>query len=276
MIAGWRATLELRFAACGERTIVAAQRHIGPLLVQKTLHPADDPACHAIIVHPPGGIVGGDRLEISALAEAGSHALLTTPGATRWYRTAGLAAQQTVRLTGRAGSVLEWLPQETLYYEGCDAENRIDIVVEKGAHVIGWEIARLGRLNSSERFAAGRVRQSFTLHVGDEPHWVERGELQSRTRALASSVGLAAKSVFGTIVCYPVAGEMAQRLLSRLRGHTGAEGSHCGVTLLGECIVARYLGDSIEHARGQMVRWWSLMREELLRLPAIPPRIWRT
>ena len=173
----WEAQLDLRFERSAGRTVLADRRHSGPLVVQKALYPEGDAVCHAVIVHPPGGIAGGDRLAIEAALEPGAHALITTPGATRWYRTSGAAATQTVKLRVAAGATLEWLPQETIFFEGCRARNRIEFDVEPGARLLAWEIACLGRVRTSERFARGDAFQSLSLNAGGRLRWTERGRL---------------------------------------------------------------------------------------------------
>ena len=120
---GWHARLDLTYRRDAERCIVH-DRHRGPLRVLQTLHPEGPGVCHNVLVHPPGGIVGGDVLELDMTLPGGTHALLTTPGATRFYRSAGELALQatTARVAGAAR--LEWLPLETICHPGARAENR--------------------------------------------------------------------------------------------------------------------------------------------------------
>ena len=119
--ARWRASLALGFERRGGRTVLADRRHDGPLVVQKAMHPEGPEVCHAIVVHPPAGIVGGDELLIDVAVREGAHALLTTPGAGKWYRTSGPWASQHVRIDVAAGGIAEWLPQETIVYDGARA-----------------------------------------------------------------------------------------------------------------------------------------------------------
>src|ERR1044071_2291298 len=95
MQAGWEARLALSYAREGERTVVDRRLHCGPLLVQKALYPEGCGVCQSIIVHPPAGIAGGDRLILDARAGRRARAQLTTPAAAKWYRTTGAPAQQT-------------------------------------------------------------------------------------------------------------------------------------------------------------------------------------
>src|SRR5712664_2458167 len=125
--ARWRARLALAFERRAARSVLASREHDGPLVVQKPLYPEGDAVCHAIVVHPPAGIAGGDELEIGARAAEGAHALLTTPGAARWYRTAGPWASQCLDLEIADGACIEWLPQETLVYDGALADLRTEV-----------------------------------------------------------------------------------------------------------------------------------------------------
>src|SRR5258706_3658886 len=96
---GWEAVLQLAFQRRGERTVLARRSSLGPLAVQKALYPEGDLVCHAILLHPPGGIAGGDRLEISVAIETGAHLLLTMPMATKGYRSTGAEALQSVGIS---------------------------------------------------------------------------------------------------------------------------------------------------------------------------------
>jgi urease accessory protein len=271
--AAWEAQLALRFEHSGARTILAGRHHSGPLVVQKALYPEGDAVCHAVIVHPPGGIAGGDRLEIDAVLEPGAHALITTPGATRWYRSAGPEASQTARLKVAAGATLEWLPQETIFFEGCRARNRIEFEVEPGASLLAWEIVCLGRVRTSERFARGEAFQNLSLYVGGRLRWTERGRLVAGNRALGSSVGLGGHSVFGTLLASAPGFDAGLAAACRESILASGEGA---VTLLPDALVARFLGPSAESARDYFSALWRILRPALLRREGTEPRIWRT
>jgi urease accessory protein len=110
---GWHASLRLRFADDAGTTRLTERVHVGPLRVQKALYPEGPRACQVIIVHPPGGIAGGDSLALDLRLDAQTEVLATSPGAAKWYRANGRVSRQDVRLRVDAGAALEWLPQET-------------------------------------------------------------------------------------------------------------------------------------------------------------------
>ncbi|MEO8565991.1 MAG: urease accessory protein UreD, partial [Betaproteobacteria bacterium] len=157
----WRAELRLRFERSGPRTVLAERVHAGPLRVQKSLYAEGHGVCQNIIVHPPGGIVGGDALVIDADAGRGAHAQLTTPGAAKWYRSAGEPATQHLVLRAGEAAVIEWLPRETIVYDGAIAELDSRIELAGDAVFIGWDIVCLGRTASGERFHQGSLRQQL-------------------------------------------------------------------------------------------------------------------
>ncbi len=273
MKAGWIAELRLRYQREQARTLLREKSHVGPLVVQKALYPEGDGVCHSIIVHPPGGIAGGDRLSIDAKAEAGAHVLLTTPGATRWYRTLGPEAAQTITLTAERDAVIEWLPQETIYFNEAIAHNGLHVSLAANACFIGWEIACLGRQSSGEVFESGRVRQAMSIDVEGRPVLIERGKLSAEDVAMSSPIGLAGNSVYGTFIAHAPACD--EKLLDACRSVL-SEAENAGLTLIGSTLVGRCLGTSSEAMKQLFVKWWSIVREPLTGQPANPPRIWRT
>ncbi|MBM4202088.1 MAG: urease accessory protein UreD, partial [Gammaproteobacteria bacterium] len=142
--AGWNAELELRFAPGHGKTVIAHRRHVGPLLVQRPFYP-EGPVCHVYLLHPPGGVVAGDTLGIDVDAANGSAGLVTTPAAGKFYRSASGLARQSVSLRVADGASLEWLPQETIVYQGARVRSRITIELEAGARFVGWDVVALGR-----------------------------------------------------------------------------------------------------------------------------------
>ena len=177
----WHATLALRFHRRDARTL-STNRHQGPLRMQKPLYPEGEAICHAVIIHPPGGIAGGDALEVTATVEPGAHALLTTPGATKWYKANGRAASQRVQLS--VSGALEWLPQEAIVFDQADVRSAIDIDLDADAAMIGWDIVALGRRRGGRTIRAGPLRAVDTTSHRRRPR-LARAQPHSRRRPAA-------------------------------------------------------------------------------------------
>lgn len=269
----WRAELELGFERRAGRTVLAKRRHDGPLVVQKPLYPEGDEVCHTIVVHPPAGIVGGDELEVSVQVGAGARALLTTPGAGKWYRSAGPRAWQRLSFEAHDGGHLEWLPQESIVFDGALAEWATDIRLGGTARYIGWEILCLGRTGSGERFARGECRLRTELRRDGKLLWLERGRIDAGGALMGAGAGLAGFPVCGTLAASaPEIPDEAVGLCREQRPSSG-EGA---VTRLPGVLLARYRGDSSEAARHYFAGLWTALRPVLGGRAAVEPRIWRT
>lgn len=272
-MSGWHGRLDLRYRLDGARC-VGADRHHGPLRVLKALYPEGEGICHHVLVHPPGGVVGGDRLDIHAVLEPGTHTLVTTPGATRFYRSAGADAVQAAQLDLKAGARLEWLPMSAIAYDGCLAENRVQFTLEGDASMIGADIVALGLPASGEPFARG----SFTQHLQWPGHWLERGTIDAADRRLLDSpLGLAGRPVMATLWIASGAGWATRQrdaLLEAAREDTSAlEGSTAPNDGL---VVWRALGDAIEPLWTRLVRLRACWRAIGWGLPDVTPRVWST
>ena len=266
VVASWKAHLSLHFQKDAQRTVLA-KRSDGPLVVQKPLYPEGADLCHAIVVHPPGGVVGGDELFLEIRSERESDALLTTPGAGKWYRSSGPWAKQ--KLFFELEGSVEWLPRETIVFDGALAELHCDIDLKDRGRFIGWEVVCLGRTGAGKRFDRGEIRIETSVTRDGRRLFFERGRIDGGGSLMRSPVGLAGRTVFGTLVA---AGEIETVLLNECRKRV----PQCAVTLLPGLLIARYLGDSSEEAFQAFVSLWKLLRPAVLRREAVEPRIWRT
>jgi urease accessory protein len=261
----WNAHLSLGFARSGAKTVLAHRSQDGPLVVQKSLYPEGEEVCHAIVVHPPGGIAGGDDLRIDVKTGAHAAAVLTTPGANKWYRSAGPWARQ--RLSFEVAGTLEWLPRETIVFDGAMAELECEVRLASAACYIGWDIICLGRTGSGERFARGKLRLNNRFMREGKPLWFERGEIDGGGALMRSPVGLGGKTVFGSMIA--AAPGFEPSLVSLCR-------NIAATTVLPGLLIARYLGDSTEEAFDRFRSLWSLLRPAVSGREAVEPRIWRT
>ena len=271
----WRAELALRFARRADATLLIERRHSGPLRVQKALYPEGEAVCHAIVLHPPSGIVGGDALSIQVTLEPQAQALLTTPGAGKWYRSAGPWASQHYQFEVDAGACLEWLPQETIFFNGCHADISNEIRLAPGARYLGWDAWCLGRSASGERFTQGAVHNRSEIYLGDALLWHEQAQLSGGASFMDSPTGLAGRSVCVTL--YAAGEDVDATLLAACRAIAPQETSALyGVTCLPKLLVARYLGNVAEAARNWLFQLWCLLRPFFSGRAAIAPRIWST
>ena len=271
----WRAEIALQFVRRESATILTLRRHHGPLRVQKALYPEGEEICHAILLHPPAGIAGGDELEIRIAVEKNAHALLTTPGAGKWYGSSGSQASQRLNLQVAAGAMLEWLPQETIFFNGCRAAINNHITLAADARYLGWDVWCMGRSASGERFDQGELRIATDIRLADMPLWIEQGRIAGGSPLLHASAGFAGRSVCGTLLAAGVT--IAPELLATCRKVLPGEGDALhGITVLPQLLVARYLGHSSEAARAWFVDLWRLLRPALAGCEAQLPRIWST
>ena len=272
----WKATLRLDYSREGGRS-VARFAHDGPLRILQSLWPEGDAVCHNVLVHPPGGLVGGDTLQVDVRAAEGSHGLVTTPGASRFYRSEGATALQDVWLRVDAGARLEWLPLEALYYSGCRAENRLRMELAPGAELLGWDIAALGLPQAGQPFARGSVLQHLEL-AGS---WLDRGRIAAEDhRLLDGPLGLAGHRCLASLFfCAGTDIGRARReaLLDAARAviEPHALARTAGATAPGpQVVVVRVLAPLVEPALQLLKAVRRAWRPLLWELPPDEPRGW--
>ena len=251
--------------------------HDGPLRILQSLWPEGDAVCHNVLVHPPGGLVAGDTLAVSVNAGAGSHGLVTTPGASRFYRSEGAPAVQDVRIQLAPGARLEWLPLEALYYSGCRAENRLRMELAPGAELLGWDVAALGLPQANQPFVRGSVLQHLEL----ESAWLERGRIAAEdARLMDGPLGLAGHRCLASL--FFVAGSEIARprreaLLDAARAvlEPHALAASAGATAPGpRVMVVRVLAPLVEPALQLLKAVRRAWRPLLWDLPPEEPRGW--
>lgn len=285
--AGWQAQLNLRFArrssqhsAVNARTVLVERMHSGPLVVQKPLYPEGDAICHAVIVHPPGGIAGGDQLRLHADIGADAHALLTTPGAGKWYKANGREAAQHLQFTLGERATLEWLPQETILFDAARVQMTTRVELATDAKFAGWEFLCFGRRAAGETFAQGHLQQRVQIFRGEEMLWNEATNIEAGSRAMLSPIGLNGCSI--SAVFLVAAGAVPAEILERCRSIVPSDKTlhgttvQYGVTALPEIFAARFIGDHIEQARDYFEKLWEVLRPWFALVEIQRPRIWST
>jgi urease accessory protein len=279
LAAGWAAEIELGYEVRAGRTVLARRRHVGPLAVQRPFHPESDGTCHTYLLHPPGGVVGGDRLCLRAHAGRGARVLLTTPAATKLYRSGGRPARVIQHVIVGTGARCEWLPQETIAYAGADVSLETRFELEPGATLLAWEVTCLGRPASGERFEHGCVEQRLQVVRAGEPVLLERARYAGGAAVLSAPWGLSGLPVAGTFVCS--GGERSAGVIDEVRAvlASAADGEAACTELAhssGSTIVCRYRGRSAARALLAFRAAWAVLRMRCFGAPAVPPRIWAT
>ena len=270
--AGWRARLALDLEPMLGRTVVADRRHVGPLCIQKPFY-AEDGSCHIYVLHPPGGLAGGDDVELRVRVGADAAALVTMPASTKFYRSSGAASRLVNRLSVAAGGALEWLPPETILFGGANARLCTEIRLDRSAVFIGWESLVLGRTSSGDRFAVGAFEQRLELYVDERPVLLERFAALAGDTVLAAGFGLDDQANCASLIAYPT----DEELLAAVREALG-EDDFCrtGASLVDSVLVVRGLARKTGALRRRLESAWQVLAPSLLGRPALAPRIWNT
>lgn len=273
---GWKAAISLGLVRRERRTVLAASSHYGPLRVQRPFYP-EGSVCHVYLLHPPGGMVAGDDLAIDVDLSAGAEALLTTPAAGKFYRVAPYAPPQSqgVHAAVAAGATLEWLPQESIAFNGARGELRNRFELQGDAGLIGWDILCLGRRASGEQFETGRLVQRIEIYRNGAPLFIDRVVFEGGSEMLRSPWGMHGQSVSGTLFATLPPGLQTAVNVDELRNALPG-GPEWGLSRRGDILLIRYLGHSAEACRRGFESIWQLLRPRLMQRPAVRPRIWNT
>ena len=272
----WRADLKLDYTLESQRTVVR-YLHQGPLRILQSLYPEGDQVCHNILVHPPGGLVGGDTLDIQVTVAEGAHGLVSTPGATRFYKSGGHPALQQVVAHLADNAKLEWLPLEAIAYNDCEATNRAIFNLAPSAELITWDVTALGLPSSDMAFTQGHFQQ----HLEIPGVWLERGNIRGEdTRWLNSPLGLAGSKCLASLVFASGSAIDSDRTTQALVAAREVIESHplrlqAGITCAHpQVIVLRVMSPLVEPTMDLLKKVWAVWRHTLWALPSTPPRIW--
>jgi len=270
----WLAELELWFGRSAGKTRLLRRRHLGPLMVQQPFHPETDGTCHVYVLHPPGGVAGGDRLDLRFHLDTDARAVLTTPGATKFYRSEQASSIQSVGIEVGAGAVCEYLPQETILFSGAHAQIETHVALAADATYVGWDFLCLGRPAAGERFEAGTLSQRLRITRDGRPIWFERIALPGGSPLMNAAFALAGQPTWGTLV---YAGALPEDAAERVRAAIGARGAGVfSVSQLDHAVVCRYLGPRVADGKSLFIQAWDVLRHLGQGKVAHMPRIWAT
>ncbi len=270
----WLAQLKLKYKTTERKTLLSFRRHLGPLVVQKSFYP-EKSVCHTYLIHPPGGIVGGDRIELDVELEKNSQVLITTPAATKFYLSKGPESKLIQNFTLANDACLEWLPQESIVFNGANINQQSNIYLAETSQLFFWEMVCLGRTASDEVFERGEYKQSIQIYREKKLIFIERNKLSSNQGLYEALIGFQGNPVFGTFIITPVKTTEYKLLLEEISGLT-AEGKLFSYTLKGSELVCRFLGADIRHVQQLFRQVWSIIRPHVTNCTACEPRIWHT
>ncbi len=274
-IFSWEAHLQLGLVQKNNKTLLNKRRHIGPLTLQRPFYPEDDGTCHLYILHPPGGVAGGDSLQLDLVCEENTSTLVTTPGASKFYQSNGFTAWQNQNLNVKESASLEWLPQETILFDGSNVNSSTKVQLKSSSSFIGWEIVSFGRPACLEEFSIGFFKQSFEIWRDDIPLLIDKVTIKDRAEVFSSLWGLQSQPVMGLMtVINPnikLLHQTKENIQEKIKGH-----EYLSVSVINDVLVCRCLDTNSMSIRDQFIEIWKTIRPISINKQPCEPRIWAT
>ena len=277
--AGWQGNLQLEFRHRNGETILSRSLMQAPLKIQRPFYPEGKSICHGVMLHTAGGIVGGDRLSSEIHLHPNAQVLLTTAAATKVYGS-NQESNQVIDIQVAKNAGLEWLPQETIIFDGARYRQSVRVELEPGATWLGWDITRLGRSARGEQFLSGEWRSHLEVWQGGQLLWVDPQWLLGGSEMLQSAHGLSGCAVAGSFGF--VGREVSREFVAEVRSLLAGEGdapefpaAEMGATRLMNGFLCRYRGSSTTEAKQQFIQVWDLLRRHYLERSRCLPRVWQ-
>ncbi len=274
---GWQAHIRLELALRAGRSTITRLDHRGPLRVQRPFYPEGQALSHIYLLHPPGGMVTGDRLQMDVLLQQQAQALITTPSAGKIYRGdhSLRRQQQHCRLQVADEAVLEWLPQETIVFNGARGELFTEVDLASSARCLLWDIVCLGRPASGERFLDGYVVQKLLIRRGEQLLYHERNCFEGGNAMLQEKCGLQDYPVSGSLMASVTLTEQELCSVRESLEHLALPGV-TALSQVDELLLVRHIGPSSAGCRLAFEQVWACLRPYLNQRAAITPRVWNT
>ncbi|MGH1394236.1 MAG: urease accessory protein UreD [Trichormus sp.] len=275
----WHGKLNLVYSDRLGKTELIYNHHQAPLKVQRPFYPEGEKVCHSIILHTAGGVVGGDRLSTNIHLQPHSQAVITTAAAGKIYRSNGLEAQQTIDIKIDAGACLEWLPQETILFNGAIYRQNLRVELASTAKFIAWEITRFGRSARGEKFYQGKWRSHTEIWQNNLPVWIDRQYLPGNEAVFHSPHALSGQPIAASFIY--VGSSVTQDTIEKVRSiftpHSTVNPENLtsiGVTTLENGCLCRYRGASTAEVRNWFTSVWQMLRFDIFNRSRCIPRVW--
>ncbi|MDF5712562.1 MAG: urease accessory protein UreD [Rhizonema sp. NSF051] len=271
-LSNWHGKLNLVYAHNQGKTALIHNQNQAPLKVQRPFYPEGQEVCHSVILHTAGGVVGGDRLSSNFHLQPNAQVLITTAAASKIYRSNGTQARQSIEVHVAEGACLEWLPQETIVFNGAIYRQDLRVELATGSSWLGWEITRFGRSARGEKFLLGEWRSHTEIWQQGVPLWIDRQWLPGSEEVFHSPHGLFGKPIVGSLVWVgqPISSSIVEKALSLWHGEGEA-----GVTRLENGLLCRYRGSQTQEVRNWFISVWQLLRQLFLVRSHCVPRVWQ-
>ncbi|MDF5721769.1 MAG: urease accessory protein UreD [Rhizonema sp. PD37] len=271
-LSNWHGKLNLVYAHNQGKTALIYNQNQAPLKVQRPFYPEGQEVCHSVILHTAGGVVGGDRLSSNFHLQPNAQVLITTAAASKIYRSNGTQARQSIEVHVAENACLEWLPQETIVFNGAIYRQDLRVELATGSCWLGWEITRFGRSARGEKFLLGEWRSHTEIWQQGVPLWIDRQWLPGSEEVFHSPHGLFGKPIVGSLVWVgqPISSSIVEKALSLWHGEGEA-----GVTRLEHGLLCRYRGSQTQEVRNWFISVWQLLRQLFLVRSHCVPRVWQ-
>ncbi|MDR9405280.1 MAG: urease accessory protein UreD [Halothece sp. Uz-M2-17] len=271
----WCGFLQLKYQQRDKKTQPIETYTKAPYKLQRPFYPKRQQICYTTILHTAGGIVGGDQLSQSIQLQPKAHAVITTAAASKIYRSRALTASQTVKIDVGENACLEYLPRETIVFNGAQYQQQLHVNLASTGTFLAWEILRFGRSARGEEFLHGNWRSRTEVWQNGQLLWVDCPSLSGDKNILESPHGLGGYPLVGTLVW--LGKPISLELITEVRNlwHETETTGEAGTTALNSGLLCRYRGNS----RAEVINWftniWRLLRQFDGKEPPVTPRVWQ-
>ncbi|WP_159715168.1 urease accessory protein UreD [Blochmannia endosymbiont of Camponotus nipponensis] len=267
---GWLGELELNFAVRKGRSVLTKCKHVGPFYVKKSFYSDNDNTPHVYLLHPPGGLVGGDKLMLDVQLESGSRALLTTPGAAKFYSSNGMCAVQKNTFKLEGNTAFEWVPQSSIFFPKTKAKVDTTFIIEQGSKVISFEMLHFGNVSLGADVYPEEVDICLNVFLYNSVGLQER----LRINKLNCVIKLGGFQISALLFAIPSDEEILNKVRKLITSVKHFQIG--GATLLDEILVVRLLGNDNQYLKSLLHCIWYTIRPVIIGREVTVPRIWST